>query len=62
MENILSATDQVSNVCCVLFVLALVFTCLLGLILFRTCGPVCKRSKPDFPLTHGEKTFKFFYI
>jgi hypothetical protein len=43
-------------------VLALVFTCVMGLICFRTCGPVCKRGRPDAPLTHAEKTFKLFYI
>jgi hypothetical protein len=61
MERLQSSGEQ-SNVCCVLFVLALVYLCLLALMFFRTCGPVCKRGKPDYPLTYTEKTFKLFYI
>ena len=41
--------------------LALVFMCVLALVFFRTCGPVCKKGTPEKPLTLEEKRFKLFY-
>jgi len=50
-----------SNVSCVLFVLALVFTALTLLMFVRTCKRVIKCGTAEKPLTAHYHIFKTFY-
>ena len=42
-----------SNVCSVMIVLALIFTSMMALMFFRTCGRMCVRRTKEAPLTNN---------
>jgi hypothetical protein len=54
-------TKDVSNETTVLFVLALVYSCFMILMYFRTWSYMARFSTQELPLTFNDKIFKVFY-